>query len=47
MGLGHLSAHKRTVLVKAKIELDSHADACVVGDHSLIVHDHKQITECL
>ena len=36
----HLSAHNSLAADKTKIALDSHADTCVVGDHSLIVHDH-------
>ena len=36
----HLSAHRSIAVVKTKIELDSHANTCVVGDHCLIVNDH-------
>ena len=39
----HLSTHISLVVVKPKIELDSHADTCVVGDHCVIVHDHNRI----
>ena len=38
----HLSAHSSIEVVKTKIELDSRADTCVVGDHCLIVHDHNR-----
>ena len=30
------------MVVKTEIELDSHSDTCVVGDHCLSVHDHKR-----
>ena len=38
----HLSAYKSLLVVETKIELDLHADTCVVGDHYLIVHDHNR-----
>ena len=38
----HSSAHNRFLVIKTKIELDSHADTCVVGDHCLVVHDHHR-----
>ena len=38
----HLSAHTRLAIAKTKIDLDSHADTCVVGDHCLNVHDHNR-----
>ena len=38
----HLIAHTNLAVVKTKTELDSHADACVVGDHCLVVHDHNR-----
>ena len=38
----HLSGHTSVAVVKTKIELDSQADTCVVGDHCLIVHDQKR-----
>ena len=25
-----------------KVELDSHADTCVVGDNFLVIHDHNK-----
>ena len=34
-----LSTCTSLTVVETKIELDSHADTCVVGDHHLIVHD--------
>ena len=42
MQIVHLSAHTSIAVVKTKIELDSHADTYVVGDHCLIVHDHHR-----
>ena len=38
----HISDHSSLPVVKTKLELDSHADTCVVGDHCLIVHDHNR-----
>ena len=37
----HLSAHNSLAVVNTKIELDSHVDTFVVGDHCLVVHDHN------
>ena len=37
----HLSAYNRLAAFKNKIELDSHTDTCVAGDHSPVVHDHN------
>ena len=34
-----MSAHISITVVKTKIELDSHADTCVLGDRGLIVND--------
>ena len=34
-----MNAHTSIAVVETKIQLDSHADTCVVGDHCLIVHD--------
>ena len=39
MSTAHLCC---TTIVKTKIELDSHADTCVVDDHGPIVHVHKR-----
>ena len=39
----NLSAQNILAVVKTKIELDSHADKCVVGDHCLVVHDHRLV----
>ena len=39
----HLSAHTRIEVVKTKIELDSHSDACIEGNHCVFVHDHKRL----
>ena len=42
-----LSAQKNRLVVKTKIELGFHADACAVGDQCLVVHDHKrQVNIC-
>ena len=38
----HLSTHTSLAVVETKIELNSHADTCVVGDHCLILHDHNR-----
>ena len=38
----HLSAQISIAVVKTKVELDSHVDTCVVGDHCLIVCDHNR-----
>ena len=38
----HLSAHNSLTVLKAKVELDSHAGTCVVGDLCLIVYDHNR-----
>ena len=32
-------AHASVVSSKPKIEFDSHADTCVVGDNCLVIHD--------
>ena len=29
----HISAHKSLAVIKTNVDLDSHADTCVVGDH--------------
>ena len=36
-----LCVQNSLAVVKTKMELDSHADTCVVGDHCLVVHDHN------
>ena len=35
-------AHVSVVSSKLKVELDSHADMCVVGDDCSVVHDHNR-----
>ena len=35
-------AHASVASSKPKVELDSHADTCVVGDKCLIIHDHNK-----
>ena len=37
-----LCAQNSLAIVETIIELDSHADTCVVGDHFLVVHDHNR-----
>ena len=37
-----LSAHNSLTVVKIKVELGSHADTWVVGDHGLVIYDHKK-----
>ena len=34
-------AHASVAISKPELELDSHADTCLVGDNSLFIHDHK------
>ena len=34
-------AHASVASSKPKVELDSHADICVVGDNCLVIHDHN------
>ena len=38
----HLNAHNSIAVVETKIELDSHAETCVLGHHCLIIHDHNR-----
>ena len=38
----YLIAHTSLTVVKTKIELDSHADTCILGDNCLIVHNHNR-----
>ena len=35
-------AHASVASSKPKVELNSHANTCVVGDNSLIIHDHNK-----
>ena len=35
-------AHASVASSKPKVELDLHADMCVVGDNSLVIHDHNR-----
>ena len=35
-------AHDSVASSKSKVELDSHADKCVVGDIYLVIHDHNK-----
>ena len=35
-------AHVSVASSKSKVELDSHADTCVVGDNCFIIHDHNR-----
>ena len=35
-------AHASVVSSKHKVELDLHADICVVGDNCLVIHDHNR-----
>ena len=34
--------HASVASSKPKVELDSHADTCVVGDNCLVIHDHNR-----
>ena len=35
-------AHASVASSKPKVELDSHADMCVVGYNCLVIHDHNR-----
>ena len=35
-------AHASIASSKPKVELDSHADICVLGDNGLVIHDHNR-----
>ena len=35
-------AHSSVASNEPKVELDSHADTCVVGDNILVIHDHDR-----
>ena len=35
-------AHASIAYNKPKVELDSHADTCVVGHNSSVIHDHNR-----
>ena len=35
-------AHASVARSKPKVELDSHADTCVVGDNCLVIHNHNR-----
>ena len=35
-------AHASVASSKPKIELDSHAETCVVGDNCLVIHNHNR-----
>ena len=37
-----LRAQKSIEVVKTEIELDLHADTCVINDKSLVIHDHNR-----
>ena len=36
-------AHASVASSKPKIELDSHADTCVVGDNCLVIHNYNRL----
>ena len=36
-----IMAHASVASSKSKVELDSHADMCVVGDNYLVIHDQN------
>ena len=36
-------AHASIASSKPKLELDSHADTCVVGDSCSVIHDHTRL----
>ena len=35
-------AHASDASSKPKVELDSHADTCALGDNCLVIHNHKK-----
>ena len=35
-------AHASIATSKLKVELDSYADTCVVGNNCLVIHDHNR-----
>ena len=35
-------AHASVASSKPKVELNAHADMCVVGDNCLVIHDHNR-----
>ena len=35
-------AHASVASSKPKVELDLHADTCVVGNNCLVIHDHNR-----
>ena len=35
-------AHASVASTKPKVELESHADTCVVGDDCLVIYDHNR-----
>ena len=37
-----LCAQNNLIIVETKVDLHLHADICVVGDHCLVVYDHKR-----
>ena len=36
-------AHALVASSKPKVELDSHADTCLVDDNCLVINDHNQL----
>ena len=34
--------HTSVACSKPKVELDSHAEMCIVGDNCLVIHDHNR-----
>ena len=39
------SANSKSCTNEIRIELDSHADNCVVGSNVLIIHDHERLVD--
>ena len=37
-----LCAQNSLTILETKVELDSYADTCVVGDYCLVVHNHNK-----
>ena len=41
--LSHAVSNTRSQLSSLRVELDSHADTCVVGKNALVIHEHPYI----
>ena len=41
--IGKMVAYASVASSKPKVELDSHADTCIVCDNCLVLHDHNRL----